>query len=165
MQAVRRAYLLSQGLRRAQPEGLREHCDLHFSDTSCSCYFNCGLVAYSQGKEWISGQKADSILLSFQSLIPDMPSNHHITWKTHYKAQTCQPSGKTTWMKSNGTHLFISPFPVHYPLFSQLVLPFFYLPLFSWKFGELLQQLETHASFTQFSPGSYKSKSSLHPTA
>lgn len=83
MQAVLRAYLLSQGLWRPQLEGLREHSDLHFSDTFCSCYFNRGFMAYSQGKEWISGQKADSFFTFTSSPIADVVSNHHTAWNMH----------------------------------------------------------------------------------
>lgn len=109
MWAMHRAYLLSQGLRRAQPECLMEHYDLHSTDTFCSHYFNCVLVACSQGKEWISGQKADSFFLSFQSLIPGMVLNHYIAWKMHYSTQACQPGSKAIWIQSNDTDLFISP--------------------------------------------------------
>lgn len=127
MQDVHSAYLLSQSFQRAQPEGLREHCDLHFGDTSCSCYFNCGLVAYSQGKEWILGQKADSFLLSFQSLILDTASNHHIAWKTRYNAQACQPGDKAPGMKINVMHLSMSPFSVHCPSFCLSFISFLFL--------------------------------------
>lgn len=127
MQDIHGAYLLSQSFQRAQPEGLREHCDLHFGDTSCSCYFNCGLVAYSQGKEWILGQKEDSFLLSFQSLIPDTALNHHIAWKIHYNAQACQPGDKATGMKINVTYLSMSSFSVHCPSFCLSFLSFLLL--------------------------------------
>lgn len=131
MQAIHWAHLLSQGLGRAPPEGLREHCDLHFSDTSCSCYFNCGVVASSQGKEWISGQKADSFILLLPSLIPATASNHPVTWKVHYNARVCQPGGKATKMKSN-LFFLLFVFIVPYSL-SQFVFPSFYLFLEMWR--------------------------------